>query len=198
MNDPDIRQLLIARLAKRKIFAAENVLEEVPLQNGVIRADMVYLSRSVECFEIKSHNDSLKRLITQGWQYEQSFDYVNLVCATKHLPSAVNIVPEWWGIIEVTKKGTLRSITRAQKNPNISINGMADLLTNDESRSFLKSIGYSSGVSNLPHSQLKKKIAEVSTINVLRNWLLNTLKERQSNWKPSTQAAQYKEPNLVI
>lgn len=191
MNDPDIRQQLIARLTKRKNFSTENVLEEVPLQNGVVRADMVYLSRALECFEIKSHNDSLKRLITQGWQYEQSFDYVNLVCATKHLASAINIIPEWWGIIEVTRSGNLKCINRAQKNPNISLNGMVDLLTNDESKSFLKSVGCTSGMSNLSHSLLKQKITEVSTIKELRNWILHTLKERQSSWKPSNQAAQH-------
>lgn len=198
MNDPEIRQKLIARLAKRKNFSVKNILEEVPVQNGMVRADMVYLSRAIECFEIKSHNDSLKRLITQGWQYEQSFDYVNLVCATKHLTSAISIIPEWWGIIEVTRNGILKSISKAQKNPNITLNGMADLLTNDESRSFLKSIYCTSGISNLSHSQLKQKITEVSTAKELRYWILDILQERQSSWKPSNQAAQIKLPSSTL
>lgn len=185
MNDPDIRQFLISRLAKRKAFVNENLLEEVALQNGVIRADMVYCANKLECFEIKSHNDSLKRLVSQGWQYELSFDLVTLVCATKHLSPALNMIPEWWGVIEVTKSGSLRSHRRAKSNPNVSVLGMVDVLTNDESKQFLISIGHGTGISNLSHSQLKSRIQEVATISSLRKWILNTLPSRKATWKPS-------------
>ncbi|EGR1501814.1 sce7726 family protein [Vibrio parahaemolyticus] len=188
MNDPDIRQLLISRLAKRKSFANDNLLEEVALQNGVIRADMVYCSSKLECFEIKSHNDSLKRLVSQGWQYEQTFDLVTLVCATKHLLPALDIIPEWWGVIEVTKSGALRSFRRTKSNPNISVSGMVDVLTNDESKQFLKAIGHGMGISNLSHSQLKLKIQKVATTGLLREWVLNRLPQRNSTWKPSNYA----------
>ncbi|MCG3737935.1 hypothetical protein EXA16_16530 [Vibrio cincinnatiensis] len=197
MNDPDIRQLLISRLGKRKSFANEKLLEEVALQNGVIRADVVYCSNKLECFEIKSHNDSLKRLVSQGWQYEQSFDLVTLVCATKHLSPALYMIPEWWGLIEVTKSGSLKSIRRAKSNPNISISGMVDALTNDESKQFLTSIGHGTGISRLSHSQLRTKIQEVATIASLRQWILNTLPKRKATWKPSIRSRLAQELQLV-
>lgn len=185
MNDPDIRQLLISRLAKRKTFANEKLLEEVALQNGVVRADMVYCANRLECFEIKSHKDSLKRLVSQGWQYEQSFDLVTLVCATKHLSPALNMIPEWWGVMEVTNSGALKSHRKVRSNPNVSVLGMVDVLTNDESKQFLTSIGYGTGISKMSHSQLKLRIQEVATISSLRTWVLNTLTRRQAMWKPS-------------
>jgi len=185
MNDPDIRRFLISRLAKRKAFSNEKLLEEVALQNGVIRADIVYCANKLECFEIKSHNDSLKRLVSQGWQYEQSFDIVTLVCATKHLFPALNVIPEWWGVIEVTKSGLLKSHRRAKSNPNVSVLGMVDVLTNNESKQFLTCIGHGTGISKLSHSQLKSRIQEVATISSLRKWILNTLPSRHATWKPS-------------
>ena len=197
MNDPDIRQLLISRLGKRKSFANEKFLEEVALQNGVIRADVVYCSNKLECFEIKSHNDSLKRLVSQGWQYEQSFDLVTLVCATKHLSPALDMIPEWWGLIEVTKSGSLKAIRRAKSNPNISISGMVDALTNDESKQFLTSIGHGVGISKLSHSQLRLKIQEVATLTSLRQWILNTLPKRKATWKPSIHSRLAQELQLV-
>ncbi|MAD73818.1 MAG: hypothetical protein CML20_03270 [Rheinheimera sp.] len=196
MNDPDIRQFIISRLAKRKAFKNEKLLEEVALQNGVIRADMVYCSNKLECFEIKSHSDSLKRLVSQGWQYEQSFDFITLVCATKHLSPALDIIPEWWGVIEVTKSGLLKAHRRTKPNPYVSISGMVDILTNDESKQFLTSINNGTGISNLSHSQLKVRIQNASTISTLRKWILNTLPNRQASWKPSRDSKATQRPLL--
>lgn len=183
MNDPDIRQLLTSYLSRRKAYSSKKLLEEVALKNGSIRADMVYCSRKLECFEIKSHNDSLKRLISQGWQYEQSFDLVTLVSASKHLSVALGMIPEWWGIVEVTKSGSLKRLRAPRQNPNVSIPGIVDVLTNDESKAFLASIGCEGGVSKLSHSELKSTIQDRATISSLRKWVLSTLQSRQQTWK---------------
>lgn len=185
MNDPHIRQLLTSFLSKRKSFTNKRLLEEVALQNGFVRADMVYCSNKLECFEIKSHNDSLKRLISQGWQYEQTFDLVTLVSASKHLSPAMQMIPEWWGIIEVTKSGALKRHRIAKQNPHVSISGMADVLTNDESKAFLASIGYAGGVSKLSHSELKCTIRTASKIAQFRKWVLSALSSRKASWAPS-------------
>lgn len=185
MNDADIRVSLAAYLSKRKTFSANKLLEEVSLQNGLVRADLVYCSNRLECFEIKSHNDTLKRLVAQGWQYEQSFDLVTLVCASRHLSAAINIIPEWWGVIEVTKDGVLQLWRKSVSNPNIGIAGMVDLLTNDESRAFLAFIGLGDGISKLSHSQLKMKIQGATTMPILRRWILDRLQARQQEgWQP--------------
>lgn len=188
MNDADIRISLVEYLSKRKAFSASRLLEEVSLQNGLVRADLVYCSNRLECFEIKSHNDTLKRLVSQGWQYEQSFDLVTLVCASKHLSQAINIVPEWWGVLEVTREGALQSWRRSMSNPNIGVAGMVDLLTNDESRAFLSAIGHGEGASRLSHSQLKMRIQAVTTMPILRRWILDALQERKDGWRPRASA----------
>lgn len=155
------------------------------MKNGSVRADMVYCSNKLECFEIKSHNDSLKRLISQGWQYKQTFDLVTLVSASKHLSPAMQMIPEWWGVIEVTKSGALKRRRLAKQNPHVSISGMVDVLTNDESKAFLTSIGYAGGVSKLSHSELSCTIQSASRIGPLRKWVLGALSSRQASWEPS-------------
>jgi len=197
MNDPEIRQLLFAKLAKRVSFTSQQIVEEAPISNGAIRADVVVCSNKVECFEIKSHGDSLKRLMSQATQYEQSFDLVTLVCATKHLTNAMNILPDWWGITEVTGSGKLKVISRAKKNPYVDFRGMADLLSNDESRSILINIGKGKGVRSLSHNDLKKRLEECLSFKEFRELVIQELSKRNEQWGPSLLTANAREPQLL-
>nr|WP_136251522.1 sce7726 family protein [Ningiella ruwaisensis] len=190
MTDPEIRQLLFSRLAKRKTFDDSQICEEIPIQNGLVRADVVLCGNKLECFEIKSHKDTLKRLFAQGWHYGQCFDQVNLICATKHIDKSLGIIPRWWGVFEVTGSGSLTMLRKAQNNPQISSHGMADLLENNKAREILKQFGSSKGVSRMSHSQLQKAIGEQLSVSQLRELTKRALIERQSTrWRPSEQVA---------
>jgi|TARA_Y100001973_G_C5167320_1_gene316935 hypothetical protein len=195
MTDPEIRHLLIrhllfARLARRKSFSENQLCEEVPIQNGLTRADVVFCGSRLECFEIKSHRDTLKRLFSQGWQYEQSFDRVTLVCATKHLNKAFGIIPKWWGVLEVSGSGQLHTVRTAQSNPHVNISGMADLLENQDARAILQQSGITKGIGRMHHEQLRKTIAEHLTLSQLREATKKALTQRQlSRWRPSEQVA---------
>ena len=190
MTDPEIRHLLFARLTRRKSFSENQLCEEVPIQNGLTRADVVFCGSRLECFEIKSHRDTLKRLFSQGWQYEQSFDRVTLVCATKHLNKAFGIIPKWWGVLEVSGSGQLHTVRTAQSNPHVNISGMADLLENQDARAILQQSGITKGIGRMHHEQLRKTIAEHLTLSQLREATKKALTQRQlSRWRPSEQVA---------
>ncbi len=180
MNDPAIRQLLLKHLAQRKWFEKEHFAEEVALQNGLVRADVVVCSNRLECFEIKSKSDTLKRLVPQGWQYGLSFDHVNLVCATKHLLKAQDLVPDWWGIYEVTDCAKLRLIRRASKNPEVSVAGMVDILQNSESIELLCKTGINRSVKSLSHNMLRDIIDENFSIAEVRDWVKTCLQKRNT------------------
>ena len=197
MNDPEIRQLLFSRFARRKSFLQSQLVEEVPIQNGLVRADVVMCGKRLECFEIKSHNDTLKRLVVQGWQYEQSFDYVTLVCATKHLSKAMGIVPHWWGIIEVTGSGKLINLRNTSKNANVNIHGIVDLLENEEAKRFLRHIGITKGISRMSHYDLRDAIFAHSNIGEIRDWVIDVLQARETTWKPSLQANHLPYPSII-
>lgn len=178
MNDPDIRQLLFSHIKNLKLSGSKPViLEEVPIRNGYVRADVVIASDNLECFEIKSEYDSLKRLMTQGWHYNQSFNRVTLVSATKHLTSALNIVPDWWGIIEVTRNGELVEFRKTTKNPYINTLGLAELLNKKECISLLN-LKKQKGLSNLSNKVLHQHVSESYKINDLKKSVLQLLKKR--------------------
>ena len=180
MNDPEIRQLLLKHLTRRKWFEKEHFAEEVALQNGLVRADVVVCSSRLECFEIKSKSDTLKRLVPQGWQYGLSFDQVNLVCATKHLAKAQDLVPDWWGIYEVTDYAKLQLIRRASKNPEVSVAGMVDILQNHESIELLCKKGVNRGIKSLSHGMLRDTIDKNCSIDEVRDWVKTCLRKRNA------------------
>lgn len=173
-----IRKLLLSRLSKRTTFETQDFIEEVPVRNGLVRADIVVCSDKLECFEIKSERDTLKRLFNQACQYEPSFDYLNLVCASKHVSNAMQILPTWWGIIEVTPDGKLKTLQRATLNPYVCGEGMIDLLENEESKALLLNKSSIKGISRLNHAEMRKHIAECSNIETIRSWVKNSLRAR--------------------
>lgn len=179
MKDSEIRTLIKRKLAKRKSFRDELFVEEAPIMNGSVRADVVYCGARLECFEIKSKSDTLKRLVHQGGQYQKSFERITLVCATKHVLPAQEIIPDFWGIWEVDDQGSLHILRQASANPNVNIVGVVDLMENVESRDYLKSIGQAAGLSKLCHEDMCQRINALCSLKDVITWAKKTLPNRQ-------------------
>lgn len=188
MNDPEIRKLLFQRLNKNR-KTPFNIYEEVPLTSGLHRADVVVVGRHLECFEIKGKNDTLKRLIDQAAHYQQCFDRVSLICATKHISKAMMVLPEWWGIIEVTDSGELVVRERPKTNPALTPDGMVDLMMVDEAKLTYKQFISPTGISNLSRSRLQDALSKHCSIDSLRYAVKHHLAARDWNWFPSKIAA---------
>jgi hypothetical protein len=60
------------------------------------------LNGSISGFEIKSERDSLARLRSQIPNYARCFDSLTLVAPARHLNHAREMLPNWWGLMEVT------------------------------------------------------------------------------------------------
>lgn len=187
MNDPEIRQLLFKYLSRRKSIGETDIYEEVPLRTGQIRADVVLVGNSVECFEIKGPNDTLKRLLDQGSQYQETFEKIHLVCATKHISKVIQMVPIWWGIIEVTQSGQVKIIQRAKSNPKRNSQGLVDLLHVNEAKNILKN-ATNLGVSKFNHSHLRELLPEHLSEPELKAGIRQELAKREWNWLPSKNA----------
>lgn len=179
MKDAEIRTLIKRQLSKRQSFRDELFVEEAPIRNGTVRADVVYCGAKLECFEIKSKSDTLKRLVHQGGQYQKSFERVTLVCATKHVLPAQEIIPDFWGLWEVDDKGHLNVLRQASVNPYVNTIGVVDLMENDESREYLRAIGQSAGVSKLCHEDMCQRIKSINTLREVIEWAKKTLPNRQ-------------------
>ena len=73
-------------------------------------------SREFIGYEIKSDADTLKRLPQQIVSFNRLFDRMYLVCGSKHLDEALQLIPDWWGVIPVNENGELYRL----KSPRIS------------------------------------------------------------------------------
>ncbi|WP_065233200.1 sce7726 family protein [Gallibacterium genomosp. 1] len=99
MNEIQIREQLIKELAKKHPHNTE-FLAELPIANFSRRIDLVMANGSLSGFEIKSEQDSLRRLAGQLETYTQYFENVTVVCATKHLTNVMKMTSSRIGVWE--------------------------------------------------------------------------------------------------
>ena len=133
MKDPEIRALL-EKGALKKASADPNtrIIPELGICGNRYRADVVVINDHMTGYEIKSESDSLRRFPNQIYGYDLLFDYCHLVTASKHLEKAKKILPDHWGIKIVEEGGRIKTIRRARKNPNKTIETAVRLLWRDE------------------------------------------------------------------
>lgn len=114
----------------------------VPRSNE--RADLALLGPSLVAFEIKTARDSLRRLPRQAAAYGRIFDRCTAVLAAKHVESAKEILPDWWGLIVIgdqASRPTLGQLRQAGQNPELDRDTLVRLLWKDETRCALESVG---------------------------------------------------------
>jgi len=118
LDDKVIRPNLISRL-KRQSIKPKAVIEELRVHNGNAIADVVALYNEAHCFEIKGDGDKIERAVKQGHYYNSSFRRITLVTTTRHLDKAVNVLPEFWGIMLAERRRNeilLKYVRRAKDN----------------------------------------------------------------------------------
>lgn len=115
LNEIQIRELLIERLAKSSEGKNAAFIKEMFVDDFCRRADLVMANGKLSVFEIKSGLDSLDRLEGQLESYTKYFERVTVVCAAKHYEKVMQTIPETVGIWTVSEEGVLRA-TRAAKS----------------------------------------------------------------------------------
>lgn len=98
------------------------------------RADLAVVGPLLEGFEIKTSRDNLRRLPRQVNAYGRVFNKCHLVVAENHLDSALEIVPEWWGVLVLTGDASqaIDRVRAAQENPGIDAETVVQLLWKGE------------------------------------------------------------------
>lgn len=124
----DIAQLLTPRAlglsdAERWRLGRETV---VPVTGE--RADVAVFGPETWLIEIKSARDSLRRLPRQAEAFGRIADRCVLVAATRHVASAVAVLPDWWGLMEVRDAPTLRLAWHRPAGENPTRDRRAQLL----------------------------------------------------------------------
>jgi len=147
---PALRTLV---MAGRRCNADAAIIEELGLCRGQVRVDLAVVDGTIHGYEIKSDRDSLRRLAAQAELYSRVLDRATLVLGAKHVAEALDIVPEWWGIMrfEATVDGVrFKTMRRGRRNPDRDPRSLVELLWLDEALALLEKHNATRGVKGKP------------------------------------------------
>lgn len=197
MNAILIRQnLRIKRLYNYYSNEESLVIEELGLNHGKSRADIAVLNGRFVGYEIKSNNDSLRRLKEQIKSYNAVFDKVYTVVGNRHSHIIHKYLPSWWGIIKVLDKNNsdidFQVIREAGINEDVDPVSVAKLLWRDEALEVLRQKRISPKILQQPRAVLYKQLANTLSIAEIRKVVREHLKQRK-NWRCPESPFQYDE-----
>jgi len=95
------------------------------------------------------------------------------------------MIPVFWGIIIVKKFDSdfkLEVIREPQRNENVDLFYVSQLLWKDEAFKLLKKYGLEKGMKSKTRNQIWEKIAESLSYETISNYVRESLKNR-ANWR---------------
>ena len=100
LSDAEIRPVLRSQILDDYGDEQDNVLiEELGLCRGQVRVDMALVNGHIHGFEIKSDQDSLKRLSGQAEIYNKVFDHMTMVVGKRHMDGVLASLPPFGGAL---------------------------------------------------------------------------------------------------
>ncbi len=181
-KDLDIRRVLLSNLVRKyKNEPTTIVIEELGLCQGEVRVDVAVVNGAIHGFEIKSDQDTLKRLNRQSEIYNRALDFVTLVVGTSHLNEALTIIPEWWGILEARRsdKGiVLHKFRTNKRSPALDPEAIVQLIWRDEALQILRKRHLHEGYLSKTKWVLWERLMEALSMTELKAEVRNVLKSR--------------------
>jgi hypothetical protein len=187
MNDLEIRQNFHKKRLRRQHAQKDTlVIDELGLNHGKSRADIAVINGHFVGYEIKSNNDSLRRLKEQVKSYNTVFDKISIVVGDRHINSVQNYIPHWWGVIISVRgpKGAINFdiIRKAQTNKNVDPISLARLLWRNEAEEILRQEKLPSRILRRPRETLYEHLVDKLNICELRKIIGEYFKKRK-NWR---------------
>ena len=195
MNDVDIRQNFHKKILRRQHAQKDTlVIDELGLNHGKCRADIAVINGHLAAYEIKSNNDSLRRLEEQVKSYNAVFDKISIVVGDRYINSIQNYIPEWWGVI-VSLRGPRGAVNfdiirEARTNKNIDPISIAQLLWRNEAEEILQQKKLSPRILRQPRAILYEYLVNTLNICELRRLVREYFKKRK-NWRCPQSPSQY-------
>jgi hypothetical protein len=124
--------------------ADSELIEEFWVPRSNERADLAVLGETLDGYEIKTSQDTLKRLPRQAGAYARVFDSCSAVIAERHLEGATEILPHWWGLMLVAEgEGEVELVTVREpgSNPELDDQILVRLLWKEEAHEALRMLG---------------------------------------------------------
>ena len=184
MHDKDIRNALRVELREKYERVSDTaVIDELAIAGGRNRIDLALVNGVLHGFELKSDFDSLSRLVEQVRGYGTVCDSVTLVVGERHLRRAIDLVPDWWGILVVRygkRHPVFRCLKHPQTNPSVDPIAVARLLRRSEAADLLRESGYGEPDCRASRRQLCDFIADHVELDLLRRCVRDRIRERRS------------------
>jgi hypothetical protein len=186
-NDLIIRSALKKDLINRHTQDNKvRIIEELGIQHGTARIDIAVINGIMHGYEIKSDKDTLQRLPEQMDVFNSVFDKMTLVVGKNHLYQAINIVPEWWGIIvaKINNNGSVifNVIRDEEFNKNQNSISVAKLLWREEALRILEKNNEANGFYSKSRDLIYKKLASVLDQKTLNEEVRETIFLR-TDWR---------------
>lgn len=189
-NDLIIRSALREFLEKRHASDERvRIIEELGIHHGTARVDIAVVNGLLEGYEIKSDRDTLERLPEQMDAFNSVFDKMTLVVGKTHLFEAINMVPDWWGII-VAKINSNNSVSfnlirEGELNKYRDSVSVARLLWREEALGILIAEGEAKGFYSKPRELIYKKLSSVFDQESLGEKVREAIFFRR-DWRPDS------------
>ncbi|MCS5697252.1 sce7726 family protein [Desulfofundulus thermocisternus] len=189
--DKDIRSILYNEYFQDFRNDPDTVIvDELELCLGEARIDIAVINGAIHGYEIKSERDTLKRLLAQRDVYNKVFDTVTIITSKNHIDKVLEIVPSWWGVIQVEKKSGknfgLNFIRQAMPNKDVDPFALVQLLWRNEALNLLKKYGLQKGYLSKPRSEIWAKLAASLSLDKLRYEVREAIKGRKK-WRDGRQ-----------
>jgi len=166
------------------------IIEEFGVQHGTARVDIAVINGIIHGYEIKSDQDTLRRLPRQMGVFNLVFDKITLVVGKNHLYQAINMVPEWWGIIivKIDNNGSvIFNVIRGEEfNKNQDSVSIARLLWREEALRILEKNKAANGFYSKSRDFIYEKLASVLDQEALSEEVRERIFLR-TDWRPDAQ-----------
>jgi len=187
MNDVEIRQNFHRKILWRQHAQKDTlVIDELGLNHGKCRADIAVVNGHLIGYEIKSNNDSLRRLKNQVESYNAVFDKISVVVGDRYIKSIQSHIPSWWGVI-VSVRGPRGAVNfdlirKAMTNKSIDQISIAQLLWRNEVIEILQKNKVPNKILRQPRTVLYEYLVSILNICELRRAVRDYFKKRR-NWR---------------
>jgi hypothetical protein len=187
LRDIDLRTAAFRRLFVHTRQCSDTlIVQELGLSHGKSRVDIAIINGHIRGVEIKAEADSLARLPRQVEAYGKVVDRATLIASSRHMPAALELLPEWWGAIVAKRAENGAVIFRRLRGDRINSHtdaiSLARLLWRDEVREVLSSLGCEARLLRAPRNVLYGELARRLPKARLASLVRATLKSR-TNWR---------------
>ena len=163
------------------------LFEEFGVRHGAARIDIAVIDGVMHGYEIKSDRDTLERLPEQMNEFNAVFDKLSLVVGRRHLYDAINIVPDWWGIIvakvDANHEIFFQTIREAEDNQSQVGVSIARLLWKEEALRILEERSKARGVRSKPREFIYQRLADVLDADTLKEKVRDALLISRGDWR---------------